>query len=71
MKCKSSSITIVCEIEEGQSTVSIVDPISMLGVVESATLDPIANEAKTRLQRVMLLPAMILSKPGIVILFGW
>lgn len=44
---------IVYETEEGQSTVSIVDPLSMLGVVKSPTLDPIATEAKTRLQRVI------------------
>jgi uncharacterized protein (DUF302 family) len=44
---------IVYEINEGQSTVSIVDPLAMLGVVESPTLDPIAHEAKTRLQRVI------------------
>ena len=44
---------IVYEAEEGQSTLSIVDPILMLGVVESPTLDLIANEAKTRLQRVI------------------
>ena len=44
---------IVYETEAGQSTVSIVDPISMLGVVQGPALDPIANEAKTRLQRVL------------------
>ena len=44
---------IVYETDDGQSTVSIVDPISMLGVVKGATLDSIANEAKTRLQRVI------------------
>jgi uncharacterized protein (DUF302 family) len=44
---------IVYETEEGQSTLSIVDPISMLGVVESPALGSIANEAKTRLQRVI------------------
>lgn len=44
---------IVYETEAGQSIVSIVDPLSMLGVVESPTLDPIATEAKTRLQRVI------------------
>jgi len=44
---------IVYETDEGQSTVSIVDPFSMLGVVESPTLDPVANEARTRLQRVI------------------
>lgn len=44
---------IVYETNEGQSTVSIVDPLSMLGVVESPALDPIATEAKSRLQRVI------------------
>jgi len=44
---------IVYETDEGQSTVSIVDPLSMLGVVESPTLDPVANEARARLQRVI------------------
>ena len=44
---------IVYETDEGQSVISIVDPISMLGVVESPTLDHIANEAKARLQRVV------------------
>ena len=44
---------IVYETDEGQSTVSIVDPLSMLGVVESPTIDLIANEARTRLQRVI------------------
>lgn len=39
--------------EDGGSVVSIVDPISMLGVVESPGLDPVANEARTRLQRVI------------------
>lgn len=39
--------------ENGGSVVSIVDPISMLGVVESPGLDPVANEARTRLQRVV------------------
>ena len=44
---------IVYETDEGQSTVAIVDPLSMLGVVERAALDPIANEARRRLQRVI------------------
>jgi uncharacterized protein (DUF302 family) len=39
--------------ENGGSVVSIVDPISMLGVVENPELDPIAQEARTRLQRVI------------------
>ena len=44
---------IIYETDEGQSVVSIVDPLSMLGVVESPQLDPIANEAQTRLRRVI------------------
>jgi uncharacterized protein (DUF302 family) len=44
---------IVYETDEGQSVISIVNPLSMLGVVESPTLDPVANEAKARLQRVV------------------
>jgi uncharacterized protein (DUF302 family) len=39
--------------EDGGSVVSIVDPISMLGVVESAELEPVASEARARLQRVI------------------
>ena len=38
--------------EDGGSVVSIVDPISMLGVVESPELDPVASEARARLERV-------------------
>ena len=44
---------IVYETDEGQAVVSIVDPLSMLGVVESPQLDPVANEANARLQRVI------------------
>ena len=44
---------IVYETNEGQSIVSIVDPLSMLGVVENPKLDPIAQEARTRLRRVI------------------
>lgn len=44
---------IVYETDEGQSVISIVDPLSMLGVVENPKLDPIAQEARTRLQRVI------------------
>lgn len=43
---------IVYENEQGGSTVSIVDPITMLGVVVNPALDTIANEARVRLQRV-------------------
>jgi uncharacterized protein (DUF302 family) len=38
--------------DNGGSVVSIVDPISMLGVVDSPGLEPVANEARARLQRV-------------------
>jgi uncharacterized protein (DUF302 family) len=38
--------------EDGDSVVSIVDPISMLGVVDSPELKPVADEARARLGRV-------------------
>lgn len=38
--------------EDGGSVVSIVDPISMLGVVNSPALKPVADEARARLERV-------------------
>ena len=38
--------------EDGGSVVSIVDPISMLGVVDSPELEPVADEARARLGRV-------------------
>jgi uncharacterized protein (DUF302 family) len=38
--------------ENGNSVVSIVDPISMLGVVKDPELKPVADEARARLQRV-------------------
>lgn len=44
---------IVYETDEGQSVVSIVDPISMLGVVNKDELKGVANEAKTHLTRVI------------------
>jgi uncharacterized protein (DUF302 family) len=42
---------IVYESDDG-SVVSIVDPVSMLGMVESPGLEPIANDARSRLRRV-------------------
>lgn len=39
--------------EDGGSVVSIVDSLSMLGVVENPDLDPVAQEARARLQRVI------------------
>ena len=44
---------IVYETNDGQSVISIVDPISMLGMVESSSLSTVANEARARLQRVI------------------
>jgi uncharacterized protein (DUF302 family) len=43
---------VVYEEEDGSSVVSIVDPISMLGVVDSPELAPVADEARARLGRV-------------------
>ena len=43
---------IVYETDEGQSTVSIVDPMSMMGVVESDSLELVADQAKEKLTRV-------------------
>jgi uncharacterized protein (DUF302 family) len=39
--------------DDGGSMVSIVDPITMLGVVVNPALDKIADEARDRLQRVI------------------
>ncbi len=44
---------IVYDNGDGTTTVSIVDPIQMLGVVDNPALEPIANEANTRLRRVL------------------
>ena len=43
---------IVYETDEGQSTVSIVDPMSMMGVVESDSLKIVADQAREKLTRV-------------------
>lgn len=44
---------IVYETDEGQSIVSIVDPMTMLSVAAGADLQEIAAEAKARLTRVI------------------
>ncbi len=44
---------IVYETGQGQSAVSIVDPMAMLGVVENDSLRKVADEAQTRLTRVV------------------
>ena len=44
---------IVYETDEGNSVISIVDPMAMLGVVEQDALKNVADEAKARLTRVI------------------
>lgn len=44
---------IVYDNGDETTTVSIVDPIQMLGVVENPALQPVAEEANRRLQRVL------------------
>jgi uncharacterized protein (DUF302 family) len=39
--------------ENGGSVVSIADPLSMLGMVGNPKLEPVADEARIRLQRVI------------------
>jgi uncharacterized protein (DUF302 family) len=43
---------VVSQLEEGAIEVSLVDPIGMLGIVNSAELEVVAQEARTRLERV-------------------
>lgn len=43
---------IVYETDEGQSIVSIIDPLSMMGVVDNESLQEVASQAKERLNRV-------------------
>jgi uncharacterized protein (DUF302 family) len=42
----------VSQVEEGVVEVSLVDPIAMLGVVAHPGLQPVADEARARLERV-------------------
>lgn len=42
----------VSYVEDGVTDVSLVDPIAMLGVVRYAELEPVAQEAAARLDRV-------------------
>lgn len=44
---------IVYDNGDGTSTVSAVDPVQMLGVVQNPALQPIADEADSRLRRVI------------------
>ncbi|HET9914860.1 MAG TPA: DUF302 domain-containing protein [Anaerolineales bacterium] len=43
---------VISQIEGGSVEVSLVDPISMLGIVKSSELEVVAEEARLRLQRV-------------------
>ncbi len=43
---------VVYEVEENKSIVGLVDPLAMLGVLSNSELAPIAQEARTRLERV-------------------
>lgn len=43
---------IVYETDEGQSVVSIIDPLFMMGVVDNESLHEVANQARERLNRV-------------------
>lgn len=43
----------VRQLEDGAIEVALVDPMTMLGVVDHPDLKPIAEEAKTRLNRVV------------------
>jgi uncharacterized protein (DUF302 family) len=42
----------VAQADEGDITVSLVDPLAMLGVMANPALEPIAAEARQRLERV-------------------
>ena len=43
---------VVSQEEDDLINISIVDPISMLGVVNNPEIEPVANEARARLERV-------------------
>jgi uncharacterized protein (DUF302 family) len=38
--------------EEGGSVVGLIDPISMLGIITNPEIEPVAKEARSRLERV-------------------
>jgi uncharacterized protein (DUF302 family) len=38
--------------EEGGSVVGLMDPISMLGIITNPEIEPVAKEARSRLERV-------------------
>ena len=42
----------VRELEDGSIEVAIIDPLMMMGVISNPDLKPVADEARTRLERV-------------------
>jgi uncharacterized protein (DUF302 family) len=44
---------IVYETDEGRSTISVVNPMTMMGVTNNEALQTVANEAQARLTRVI------------------
>jgi uncharacterized protein (DUF302 family) len=43
---------VVSQVEEGNIEVSLIDPLSMLGILKSAEVESVAQEARARLERV-------------------
>lgn len=43
----------VSQMEDGKIQVAIVDPLAMLGIIEDEHLQPVAQEARERLNRVL------------------
>ncbi|HSG44027.1 MAG TPA: DUF302 domain-containing protein [Anaerolineales bacterium] len=43
---------VVSQEDDGLINISIIDPISMLGVVSNPEIEPVAKEARARLERV-------------------
>jgi uncharacterized protein (DUF302 family) len=39
--------------DDGGSAIAILDPLAMLGIVDDPSLEPVAQEARARLQRVI------------------
>ena len=39
--------------DDGGSAIAILDPLAMLGIVDNPSLEPVAQEARARLQRVI------------------
>ena len=52
---------VIVHEHEGRSAVAIVDPVALLGVVDNPALRAVADEAKSRLERVA---AALASGPG-------